>query len=274
MTTVLRSLLFVPGARPDRFDKAVAAGPDIVAIDLEDAVLQNQKAEAREAVINYLNASSDTSKLCVRINGMSTEHALADLSALSASKAKPALVMIPKVESVEEVQLAARLLAGVRLIALIETPIGVLNAVNIAGTHKNLCGLMFGGADFSVAMGSDMSWDALLHARGQLALAAKIHGLDMIDVPYLDIQNEAGLRAETAAIKAMGFTGKAAIHPSQVAPINAVFSPSEAEIANARAIVEAYENCGDGALLVNNKLVDEPVVVQARRTLEIANQSS
>jgi citrate lyase subunit beta/citryl-CoA lyase/(S)-citramalyl-CoA lyase len=265
-----RCLLFVPGSRPERFEKAFSAGADMVCIDLEDAVVMDQKDEARRNVLAFLTQRPPTKqKLVVRINPLDTEWGARDASTFSSVVNRPDFVMLPKVRTAADLERAGDALgAGQRLIALLECPQSVLNADAIAAGSGALDYLMFGGADFSVEMGCDMSWNALLAARGYLAMVAAKHGKGLIDVPFLDVGDSSGLQAEARLVQSMGFTAKSAIHPSQVLAIQAIFTPSEEAAAKAKKIIVAFENSGsEGAILVDGRLVDKPVVLAARKTL-------
>ena len=270
MSISLRCLLFVPGARPERFEKALAAGPDMICIDLEDAVLPAQKDQARRNATDFLNAFGNLAhRIIVRINAIESEWGQKDAAALARLPNAPALVMLPKVTSGADMQSASKVLAeGQGLLPLLESPAAILNADAIAGSSDACRGLMFGGADFSVEMGCGLDWDSLLAARGYLAMVAAKHAKILIDVPYLDVSDPVGLESETRRVKALGFTAKAAIHPSQVAPIQTVFSPSAEEVARASRIISAFESAGGkGAILVDGRLVDRPVVLAAGKVL-------
>ncbi|MEM6605179.1 MAG: CoA ester lyase [Pseudomonadota bacterium] len=260
-----RSLLFVPGSRPDRFEKALAASADLICIDLEDAVSPDQKESARSATCDWLTQRDDISTACVRINPPGTDLGSADLDAL-AKVPGLSLLMIPKVTTPDQVEAVATRFPTVRLIALIESPVGVIAAPAIAAA-RGVTALMFGGADFSAEMGCEMTWEPLLAARGQLALAAASCSIGLIDVPYLDVTDNAGLEQETRAVRSMGFTAKAAIHPAQVSTINAVFSPSPAQLEWARSVVDAVGGDENLIAVVNGKFIDRPVILQARHIL-------
>jgi citrate lyase subunit beta/citryl-CoA lyase/(S)-citramalyl-CoA lyase len=271
-----RCLLFVPGNKPDRFEKALAAGADMVCIDLEDAVLPADKVSARDSVLSFLKGANPACELVVRVNRVSEDLGKADLEALAKSETPPHLIMLPKVESAAEVQWAEELLGDyqVGIIALIESPRGVLNADAIASAGKRTQALMFGGADFAAELGGDMAWEPLYHARSHLSMVASAHGLEVIDVPYLDVKNDDGLAEECRRIKAMGFGCKSAIHPVQVAVINQIFTPTDEQVAKAERIVQGFEQADGGAALVDGKLVDRPVVLLAQRTLAIARAAN
>lgn len=266
-----RSLLFVPGARPDRFDKAAASGADAVCIDLEDAVAPHLKAEARAATLQFLAEARPGAAIGFRINPLNTRDGLRDVLALADSAALPAFVMIPKAESAEEIlQLRAVLSDDCPpLWPLVETAAALIAAPAIAKALGGAGGVMFGGADFSASLGSDMSWDALHHARSAIVCAASIGGVDAIDVPYLDVKDEAGLRAETARVRAMGFSGRACIHPAQVDAINEIFTPTPAELSKAEKIAAAYEEAAGGVALLDGKLIEKPVLRAAQRILDM-----
>jgi citrate lyase subunit beta/citryl-CoA lyase/(S)-citramalyl-CoA lyase len=264
-----RSLLFVPGARPDRFEKAIASGADAVCIDLEDAVAPAQKAEARIATLNFLSKPLNGAVVGLRVNALSTVDGPEDAAALAKSAARPAFVMIPKAASGLEVE-QVRAALGVRcppLWPLMETAEAFFALPDIARAVGEAGGIMFGGADYSASIGSDMGWDALYAARAAIVAAAALSGCETIDVPFLDVKDEAGLMAETRRVKAMGFTGRACIHPAQVAAINAIFTPSTDEISKAEKIRAAYEAAGGGVALVDGKLIERPVLRAAERVL-------
>jgi citrate lyase beta subunit len=265
-----RSILFVPGARPDRFDKAVASGADAVAIDLEDAVAPHLKDEARRQTLEYLSAERrGDCAVGFRINALVAIEGLRDLVAFADSTAAPAFLMIPKAAHAAEIEQTKAVL-GLRcppLIPLIEAPEGLAAAPAIARAVGENGGLMFGGADFAASIGSDMGWDALAYARGVIVAAAAAAGCAAIDVPYLDVADEAGLRAETGRVRAMGFTGRACIHPAQTAAVNEIFSPSDKDIDKAQKIAAAYAQAAGGVALLDGKLIEKPVLRAAERIL-------
>lgn len=254
-----RSLLFVPGSRPDRFDKAGGAGADAVCIDLEDAVAPDGKAAARAAAVAALDG-----RFGVRVNAVGSPEGVADLAALAG--AVPVFVMIPKAASAEDVA-AVRKATDVPLWPIVESAEGLCHAWEIAAA-PGVQGVLFGGADYAADLGCTMDWEPLFHARGVLAAACARVGVDLLDVPHLDIGDEADLIASTRRIKSMGFTGRACIHPTQVGPVHAVFTPTEAEIALARRVLEAFRSAGGGAALLDGKLIEKPMIRAAMRTLE------
>jgi citrate lyase beta subunit len=268
----LRSLLFVPGSRPERFAKAAETGADAVCIDLEDAVALAVKSEARQAALAFLNASPRDCAFGVRINAISSLDGLRDIVALAEAGTRIAFVVIPKVACAGEVMQVRELLRGSQaaIWPLIETPEGLQELPAIAQAAGPNAALLFGGADFSACIGSDMTWDALAHVRGALVVAAARAGCHAIDVPYLSIADLAGLVEETRRVKSIGFSGRIAIHPGQVQPINEVFSPSPEEASRAARIVAAFHGARDGATVLDGKLVERAVVRAALRILDLA----
>jgi (S)-citramalyl-CoA lyase len=280
-----RCLLFVPGNRPERFAKALASGADMVCIDLEDATPPAEKARARAAAIAFVHAQQATQscELVIRINSLRCAEGLADLLALR-EQCAPCLVMLPKVESVAELEIAAQVLnapiseagsaatnvtSGTRqimLIALIESALGIERAFEIARA-PGLAALMFGGADYCAQLGGKMTAAALNYPRARLSAAAASGGIFAIDVPCLAINDELALRSETRAVAELGFTCKSAIHPNQVGPIQAELSPSGEEIAHARALLAAFEASPNAAIAFAGTLIDRPIVLAAQRTL-------
>ena len=267
-----RCLLFVPGSRPERYAKAVATGADQVCIDLEDAVAPADKESARASLFAFLaEAQASRSETGLRINPLSTELGQADLKALAASGLNPAFVMLPKVETVAELQQADAALAGIDtvFIAQIETPKGLLDARALVNAIPRLQALMFGGFDYIVALRGRAGWDSFFHPRVQLATIAAEAGVGCLDVPFLDIKDEAGLVDETDRVIDLGFTAKAAIHPAQVDPIQSRYLPTAAEYDRARRVVAALAASGGEAIQLDGKLVDRPIEIAAERAIAL-----
>lgn len=266
---IFRSLLFVPGSRPDRFEKAVASGADAVCIDLEDAVAPDKKDAARSDTLRILKSPPKGASLGLRVNALATPDGSRDVAALGESGAAPAFIMIPKVAGAFEIE-QLRSALGSRcppLWPLMECAEALFALPEIARAVGEQGGVMFGGVDYSASIGSDMSYDALLSARSAIVAAAALAGCATLDAPYLDVRDEAGLASETRRVKALGFTGRAAIHPAQIAVINAAFTPTASEIARAEAIVAAFEKAAGGVALLDGKLVEKPVLRSALRVL-------
>lgn len=275
MAQLGRSLLFVPGSRPERFAKAAQSGADVICIDLEDACLPAEKNAAREAALDFMVTYSGPAQLVLRINSPRTAFGIQDLAAILTHNNPGKLwLMIPKVGTATDIQLIDSALAelDIALIALVESAEGLLNAASIAGASPRLTALMFGGGDLSAELGATLTWEPMLYGRSKLVVAAKLYQLELIDVPYLDIKDELGLAEEALRIRNLGYTCKAAIHPVQIAAINSAFTPSALEISRAEKIVTAYQAHSGGALLVDGRMIDLPLVVAAQRTVAMAKQ--
>lgn len=269
--TRVRSALFVPGDRPERLPKALASGADAVIVDLEDAVEPGAKDAARAAVAASLRGCADGA-VVVRINAVRTAWFDEDIALCAASPAVAA-VMLPKAESAADV---ARAAAAARPVwPLIESARGVLALEAIAGA-PGVGRLVFGSLDFALdldldpvsvagrAVLDDVRHRMLLHARAA-DLPAPLDGVH----PQLDDTD--GLRAEAARARGAGMGGMLCVHPRQVAAINEAFSPSEAELAGARRVVQAAAG-QRGAFRLDGKMVDAPVLARARRTMEAAGE--
>lgn len=267
-----RSLLYTPATRPDRFGKALGSGADIVAVDLEDSVSPGDKAAARQNVLAWLAAPpSGRATRAVRINSTRTAHGLRDVLALLDAQAKPDLILLPKVEAAADLEQPTALLQGpmaeVRFIALIESARAFARLDEIARSTPRLAAFQLGSADLSADLRAANSWESLLYARSHLVRAAAAAGIDVIDTPFFDLANPQALEEETRGVLALGFTGKAAVHPNQVAAINATFSPTAAEIEQARAVLAENEK---GVGVVDGQMIDEAVARRARRVLALA----
>ncbi|WOX05878.1 HpcH/HpaI aldolase/citrate lyase family protein [Microbulbifer pacificus] len=263
-----RSLLFVPGHRPDRFEKALDSGADLVCIDLEDAVPLAQKGDARTAVCGFLERCEPAllERIVVRVSAASSDEGRADLYALLHARL-PARLMLAKTENAEEIAEASSLLGQpVRWIALIESASGLLGMERIC-RDCSLDAVMFGGGDFAAQVGAEFAWEPLLWARSQMAVIAAAYRLPVIDVPFLDVRDVQGLEAETRRVSALGFSAKAAIHPSQIEGIHRGFAPTADALNQAQKIVRAFEQAQGGAVVVEGRMVDQPIVDSARKLI-------
>jgi (S)-citramalyl-CoA lyase len=270
----LRSWLFTPATRPDRFDKAAVSGADVSIIDLEDSVAPGDKAKARQAALAHLaQPATGSCGRALRINGLDRRFGVADLHALLESNACPDYLVLPKTESAAHLQILDCLLAeagkATRLVALIESAQGLAAAEEIAASTPRLTALLFGAADMSADLGAGTAWAPLVYARARLVAACALAGVLAIDSPFFDVKDHDGLTQETTQAVALGFAGKAAIHPAQIAPINAALTPSPDAIAHARAILA--ENA-KGVGVVQGQMVDEAVARKARRILAAAGE--
>jgi (S)-citramalyl-CoA lyase len=273
--TRVRSWLFTPATRPDRFDKAAASEADVSVIDLEDSVAPADKAAARRTALAHLaRPSASSCGRALRMNGLETRFGLADLHELLESSARPDYLVLPKTESAAHLQILDRLLAEVgkatRLVALIESAQGLAACEAIAAATPRLEALLFGAADMSADLGAGAAWAPLAYARSRLIAACALTGVVAIDSPFFDVKDHEGLTQETSQAVALGFAGKAAIHPNQIAPINGALTPRPEEVARARAILA--ENA-KGVGVVQGQMVDEAIARKARRILAAAGAS-
>jgi citrate lyase beta subunit len=257
----MQSLLFVPGSRPDRFGGALASGADLVCIDLEDAVPLEGKAAARTSAMSALG----NPRLAIRCNGMDTAAGREDLETLAETGVRPDLLLVPKVESAAELAPAASL--GMGLVPLIETPLGLRLAHEIAAA-PGVVAMMFGGGDLSAELGVELAWEPLRVARGVFLLACAEVGVPAIDVPWIRLDDEAGLKDEVRRAKMLGFSAKAAIHPKQIPIIHAVMRPSDAEIVEAQNAEAAFQAAQGGAVRFNGRMLEAPIMRRYRRILE------
>ena len=266
-----RSWLFTPGTRPERFAKAGEVGADVLIIDLEDAVAPADKPKARQTAIDHLSEKADGPQRTLRTNGLDTPAGIADLAAFLGSKAEPDYILLPKTETAGHLLILDRLLKAsgkaARLVGLIESARGVSRLEEIAGATPRLFGLMLGAADMAADLGAATRWDALASVRSRLVAACALAGVDPIDSPYFDVHDADGMKTDTACAKAFGFVAKAAIHPDQVAPINAALTPTDDEVAKAKQILSANQG---GVGVVDGQMVDEAVARKARRVLAAA----
>jgi citrate lyase beta subunit len=273
-----RSLLFVPALRPDRYAKALDSGADIVCIDMEDAVARSRKDEGRALTLPLFQSNSHPNvERMVRINGLSTADGLKDLSAIIESEAPPPSIMIPKIRSAEEVQLIEMLLSSgparqIRFCVIIETNQGLEHAIEIAKSSARIDSIILGAVDMSADLRCEKSWEPLLYARSRLVHAAASAGIDLLDVPYLNLDDAEGLRKEATACARLGFTGKASIHPNQLAIIHEAFTPDAKAVEKARKVCAAFEQDSTGLVVVDGELIELPVVRSMYRVLAIAER--
>ncbi len=272
-----RSLLFVPGLRPDRFEKALESGTDIVCVDIEDAVPLPRKDEARELTFPLFEKDRPGDvETMVRINPLSTPEGLKDILALRDCARPPKALMLAKPGSAAEIRLYDELLQGncadIRFHVIIESTEGLANVMEIANASSRIDSLLFGAVDMSADLRAEKTWETMLYARSRVVHAAARYGLDLLDVPYLNLDDEAGLKLEAEMSSALGFTGKASIHPKQIPVINGVFSPSPELIDRAKRILEAFEKDTTGLLVVDGELIERPVIRSMQRVLAIAER--
>lgn len=272
--TARRSLLFAPASRAELLEKAARAGADIVCADLEDAVGPADKDAARETGVAFMCTSPSAGERALRINSLRTGTGLKDMLALQAASAPAGIICLPKVESADEVRWADELLGaqrGLSLCAFIETPRGLEVAAEIAAASPRLAFLVFGAVDFCAELGVPLSDEALGWARGRLASAAHRAGVGLLDAPCVEFRDLAEVARQSRVARALGFTGKTAIHPSNIAVVHEAFAPSAAEIEQARGIIAAFEASGGAVATWQGKLVELPVVKRMQRILALVD---
>lgn len=261
------SLLFVPASRPDRFARALSSGAGLVFADLEDSVPQEEKDAARKALIAGLR---DHDGLAVRINPLTSAAGLADIIALSQGPKAPRAIMIPKVESPDEVAiLAAHFPPSIPFIPMIETPRGLDRAVRI-GSAPRVAAMMFGGADMAVQLGVEFCWEPLQTARALFVLACSQAGVQAIDTPSIVLDDVSVVAREVERARRLGFHGKGAIHPIQVPIINAGYSPSASDVAEAREAIASFEAGDRKAIRFKGRMLEAPIIANYRRILSRA----
>ncbi len=276
----------MPASAPDKLAKAAGRGADEVVIDLEDAVAAAVKDVARAAAVEALNTLDWSGvAVAVRVNARGTQWRDADLAALAAAPGALGSIVLPKAERAEDVVFAARLLddapagGSLRLQALIETAAGLARAHEVAAASPRLAALVIGYADLAVSLGRSAAgaadvtlWDPV---RELVLLAARVNGLQAIDGPHLGIAADEPFAAAARRARDQGFDGKWAIHPSQLGPLRETFSPTEGDVAHARAVIDALaaaEAAGQGAAALDGQMLDEPVRLAALRVLAAAGE--
>lgn len=266
-----RSQLFVPGNRPDRFEKACGAGADLVCIDLEDAVGPADKDSARDAVLKWLKDTAHT-HVSLRINGLDTRAGEADISALAASGLTLPFLMVPKVASKGQMNDLDDNLPDALgpFFAIIESAEGLLNAEDIFSHGRVKLG-MYGAVDYAGDVDCDLAWETHLYARSKLVACAHVHDVALFDVPHIDVRNLEDCELTTRKAKALGIHARSAIHPAQIERIHAALAPSMDEIDYAERVVEAYHAAKGNVVLLDGKFVEAPVVKRAQRVLAYGN---
>jgi citrate lyase beta subunit len=282
----MRSKLFVPGSRPELFAKALASGADAISIDLEDAVVEERKAEARERVRDWLRARPETTGalVIVRVNAMDTPHFEADIAAvvqpgldiLNLPKPQGADDVRAAVQAIERAERANGVTRPIRLLLNIETPRALREAASIAAASDRVMGLQVGLGDLFEPLGIDRRENAAVQqVLFTVRLAAGEAGVDAYDGAFANVKDTEGYLAEARLARRLGLAGKTCIHPSQVALANEAFRPSDAEIEHAVRVTRAAAQAdasGTGAFLVDGRMIDKPFVQRARVVVSIAER--
>jgi citrate lyase beta subunit len=273
-------MLFVPGLRPDRARKALISGADAVCIDLEDAVAVAHKDDARNLALALFEESNPSGcERVLRINSLDTVHGLRDVEALTRLEHLPEAVMMTKVRSAAEIKLLDELLQGsaaaIKFYVTLETNQGLEDVFDIAGASPRMACLLFGEVDLSADLRCKRTSKALLYARSRMAHAAAAFELDAMDVPHIHLEDMEGLRTAAEHAAELGFTGKACIHPTQLAVVHEYFTPSAQEVAPAEQAVEAFRQSGStGLAVLDGLMLQKPVLRSSQRILALARQST
>lgn len=275
-----RSFIFTPGLRPDMYPKALASGADIVCVELEDGIAPKDKSDARKMALALFEEpqADDGVERIVRINSMRERFGIEDVNAILASTSPPPALMMPKVRTPDEVVMLDQLLteAGhlTRLHVIIETNEGLEAAFDIAKCSDRIDAMFFGGVDMAAELRCQNSFDSLIYARSRVVHASAAAGLDVIDVPFLDLDDPEGMRIEAEKVRDLGFSGKGSVHPKQIAALNAVFTPTQAQVTRARRIIAEFEAADTGLVVVDGKLIEKPVLRDMYRIVAIASYSA
>ena len=273
-----RSFIFTPGLRPEMFPKALASGADIVCVELEDGIAPKDKPVARTHAISLFERpqADDGIERIVRINSLREAFGIADIQAVLATDTPPPALMLPKVQTPDEVVTLDALLTerghGTRLHVIIETNAGLEAAYDIAHCSPRIDALFFGGVDMAAELRCRNAWEPLLYARSRVVHAAASAGLDAIDVPYLDLEDPDGMKHAAVQARDLGFSGKGAVHPRQIAALNDVFTPSTDQIARARRIIAEFQTADTGLVVIDGKLIEKPVLREMHRIVAIADR--
>jgi citrate lyase subunit beta/citryl-CoA lyase len=285
--TVLRSLLFVPGNQPNMLSKALGFAPDALIPDLEDSVPADEKVRARDITASFLpQLAQGRARLIPRVNALDSGLLEEDLAAVIGPHI--AGVSVGKIHTAADIDRIASLIGhleegagvpvgAVKLIPWIETAMAIVHVYAICTASPRVIGVAFGAEDFTHDMGIERSEDdsEVAYPRSAMCVAARAADVLALDTPYFRFRDAEGLQRNALASKKMGFKGKFAIHPAQIDLINATFSPSSADIDDARRIVAAFEEAervGRGSTSLDGKVIDVPVVKRARALLEVAER--
>ena len=275
---VRRSFIFTPGLKPEMFPKAIASGADMVCIELEDGLAIKDKNEARKNTIEALETLEVKSgvELVVRVNCQRTKFGLLDLEAFISAKTKVKAIMLPKVKTPDEIAFIDDLLTDcgldTDLHVIMETNEALESIYEIANASKRIVALYFGGVDMAAELRVPNEYKNLIYARSKLVHAGASVGVDVIDVPYLDLDDMDGMKKEAELVRDLGFTGKGSIHPKQINMLNEIFTPSKEEIVKAKRIVDQFNASNTGLVVIDGKLIEKPVLREMQRKILIAHK--
>ena len=275
---VRRSFIFTPGLKPEMFPKAIASGADMVCIELEDGIAIKDKDEARKNTIDALKnlEVKNGVELVIRVNCQRTKFGLLDLEAFISSKLPIKALMLPKVKTPEEITFIDNLLTDcgldTDLHVIMETNEALESIYEIAHASKRIVALYFGGVDMAAELRVPNEYKNLIYARSKLVHAGASVGVDVIDVPYLDLDDMDGMKKESELVRDVGFTGKGSIHPKQINILNEIFTPSREEIMKAKKIVDQFNESNTGLVVIDGKLIEKPVLREMQRKILIAEK--
>lgn len=273
-----RSFIFTPGLKPEMFPKALASGADMVCIELEDGIAPKDKEEARIKALKLFEVAQadDGVERILRINSMRERFGIEDVLAILATDTPPPSLMMPKVKSPDEIIMLDQLLTErghkTRLHVIIETNAGLEAAYEIANCSSRIEAMFFGGVDMAAELRCENNWQQLIYARSRVVHAAASAGLDVIDVPYLNLQDLEGMCDEAKKAKDLGFAGKGSVHPKQIAALNDIFTPSKDNITRARRVIKTFEDADTGLVVIDGKLIEKPVMREMYRIVAIADK--
>jgi len=278
-----RSMLFMPGNNPSMLQDAAILGADSIILDLEDAVSLTEKDSARILVREALKTIDFSQvELVVRVNPMDTEFGPLDVDMIA--RVKPDTLLIPKANEeqikivdtmLDKIEAEEGYLAGsIKIIALIETALGLENVYNVIQASNRIVGVLLGGEDLTSDLGIERTKEGeeIFYARNKVATACRALKVDSIDTPFTDTNDFEGLAKDTAKAKSLGLTGKSAINPRQIEIIHSVFSPTEAELKHALKVLEVMQQAekeGKGVCSLEGKMIDAPVINRARNTVAL-----
>lgn len=284
MNSLYRTMLFVPGNNPKKIIGAEVYGADCIIYDLEDSVSVSEKDSARILVKYALQYNRPDCRIGIRINQFDTPYFKDDVNCMV--PLKPDFLRLPKAESADDILKLEKMIGeiekaegipegSVKIVASIENALGVINSYKIASASPRMLAIGLGAEDFRTEMGMQRSENAeeILFARNLIALNAHAAGIKAMDYVYSNFKNEEGFRADTELGKKLGYSGKSVVHPSQVNIVHDVYTPSEKEIENAKAVFAAYEEAlknGSGVTSLNGKMIDKPMVTRAMAVLSFA----
>ena len=276
--SVRRSFIFTPGLKPEMFPKAISSGADMVCIELEDGIAIKDKDEARKNTFKALETLEVKSgvELVVRVNCQRTKFGLMDLEAVVSSKTNVKAIMLPKVKTPDEITFIDDMMTDcgldTDLHVIMETNEALESIYDIAHASKRIVALYFGGVDMAAELRVPNEYKNLIYARSRLVHAGASVGVDVIDVPYLDLEDMDGMKKEAELVRDLGFTGKGSIHPKQINMLNEIFTPSKEEIIKAKKIVDQFNESDTGLVVIDGKLIEKPVLREMQRKILIADK--